>query len=74
MERVHQAPEPCKNTRMEEGILLDFGHGNRMRAVSWVAGPVERSFWRGLNIAGKPQFEVHAFRCPACGYQECYAK
>jgi hypothetical protein len=52
------------NTTMEEGILLDFGHGNRMRAVSWAAGPVERSFWRGLKIAGKPRFEVHAFRCP----------
>jgi hypothetical protein len=62
------------NAGMEEGILLDFGHGDRTRALSWIAGPVEASFWRGLKIAGKPRFEVRALRCSSCGYLECYAK
>jgi hypothetical protein len=59
---------------LDEGILLDFERGERTRAVSWVAAPVERSFWWGFKVVGKPRFEVQAFRCPACGYLECYAK
>jgi hypothetical protein len=58
---------------MEDGLLLDYQDGNRAAATSWVARPVERSFWFGLKVRGKPRFEVRAFRCPRCGYLECYA-
>jgi hypothetical protein len=40
------------------GLALKTSPGHPFRA------PRERSFWRGLKIAGKPRFEVHAFRCP----------
>jgi hypothetical protein len=62
------------NAKMEQGILLDLADSNRLYAVSWVRAPVEKSFWMGLRIKGKPRYEVRAYRCPECGYLESYAK
>jgi hypothetical protein len=49
---------------------------NRMRAVSIMGRRAGRAVLlaRAEDRRRKPRFEVHAFRCPACGYQECCAK
>jgi hypothetical protein len=57
---------------MEEGYVVDYGHGGYRRVASWVAGPPVKSYWLGLKIAGA-QTPVRTFRCTACGYLESYA-
>ncbi len=61
------------NSRMEDGILLDRGHGY-IYAASWVAGPVDKSWLTGMRLKGKSTLDVRTYRCTACGYLESYAK
>jgi uncharacterized protein YlaI len=62
----------CK-ARMEEGAMLDYGHGNYLRVLSWVAGRPQKSSWFGLKIKGMRQIPLRTFRCTACSYVESYA-
>jgi hypothetical protein len=62
----------CKK-RMEEGFILDRGHGY-MYVTSWVAGLPEKSFWVGLKIKGRTEIPISTFRCTGCGYLESYAR
>ncbi len=57
---------------MEEGYLPDFTYGG-IAVGSWVAGTPEKSFWRGLKLAGKERIPIVAYRCTQCGALEFYA-
>jgi hypothetical protein len=62
----------CKGT-MEEGVILDYGHGNYLRVLTWFAGLPEKSYWVGLKVKGMRQLPLRTLRCTACGYLESYA-
>lgn len=58
---------------MQEGLM--FGSAG---PSSWIAGRLERRRWiGGLKLTkerpGQKPLLVKAFRCPRCGYLECYA-
>jgi hypothetical protein len=61
---------------MERGFLLDQAHMALMQ-VRWCAGDPQQS---RLGLTGEVRssqaqagFKVAAYRCPECGYIECYA-
>lgn len=58
---------------MEEGFVLDRGHYDTRRVNTWVEGEPVKSFWSGIKVKNKLQFEVKTFRCGGCGYNESYA-
>jgi hypothetical protein len=58
---------------MEEGFVLDRGHYDTRRVNTWVEGEPVKSFWSGIKVKDKQQFEVKTFRCAGCGYLESYA-
>jgi hypothetical protein len=62
----------CKE-RMVEGYLLDLAHGHQRHPAQWVEGAPKKSFWMGLDIKGRAQRTVVAFRCPRCGLLREYA-
>ena len=58
---------------MEPGYTVDVGYG-RTAVPNWVAGEPVNNFWSwGLNLRGKQQLPVSAYRCRRCGYLESYA-
>jgi hypothetical protein len=57
---------------MEEGFVLDRTHGGG-DAAKWVSGAPEKSFWSGIRLKGRAQYDVTAWRCRRCGYLESYA-
>ena len=65
---------PQCRERMEEGLLLDRGHGNRLTVLEWLAGQPEPSFWRGLETKGRRKRRLVAYRCPRCGLVQTYAR
>ncbi len=71
--------EPKKNCPkcegiIDEGYILDSGHGNMKRLPTWIAGKPDKSFWAGgLKTNDKKQFDVKDFRCIQCGFIESYA-
>jgi hypothetical protein len=58
--------------QMEEGFVVDRGHGNRFNVSCWVAGAPESGFW-GLKIRDKARRPVRTLRCVNCGFLESYA-
>ena len=62
----------CKS-RMEEGYVVDHGHGNSLMEQKWIEGPPETSFWSGLQTKDRELFKVSTYRCEQCGYLESYA-
>jgi predicted nucleic-acid-binding Zn-ribbon protein len=62
----------CKGL-MEAGFILDRGHYNTGTVNIWVEGEPVKSFWTGLKVNDKQQFQVRTFRCVNCGYLESYA-
>jgi len=69
-------PDPrCPACRepMEQGFVLDRGHGNQGRLPEWVEGTPEKNFWVGIKTKGKEKYTVLAFRCPRCGLLQSYA-
>ena len=68
-----RAPEcPGCRVTMEEGFLLDQGHGDRKSVGQWAEGPPEHRWW-GLKLKGKERLPVVAYRCPRCGLLQSYA-
>jgi len=59
--------------RMEEGFLLDLGHGNRRNVEQWVEGEPTPSFWMGISLGNRKARPVTTLRCTSCGYLESYA-
>ncbi|HYO78683.1 MAG TPA: PF20097 family protein [Thermoanaerobaculia bacterium] len=70
VEETKRCPE-CSGP-MEEGFLLDHGHGTSY-AGSWVEGAPETSFWTGVKTSGKTRYKVRSFRCENCGLLRSYA-
>ena len=66
MREVPQSP-------MEEGFILELGHGNTGQPSNWIAGPPEPSFWMGTKVKGKLKRQIHTFRCIRCGFLELHA-
>ena len=60
---------------MESGFVIDrVGHDvSSAFAPEWAEGVPERSFWTGLNLAGRERLAVVTYRCSASGYHESYA-
>jgi hypothetical protein len=59
---------------MEEGFLLDRGHGNQPSQAEWAEGQPEKSFWHGLRLKGRDRIAVTTYRCPSCGLLQSYAR
>ena len=59
---------------MEEGFIPDFGQYEYVRAVRWIEGKPEKSFWSGTKIDNRKEAHISAYRCRECGYVEIYAK
>ena len=57
---------------MEEGYVLDRGHGNAKNPSSWIEGAPQRA-WYGIRTKGHDKHKVRSFRCTKCGYLESYA-
>ena len=56
---------------MEEGFVLDRGHGSvAMDVATWVSGAPESSFFSGIKTKGRDMFRLSAFLCRNCGYVE----
>ena len=63
-------PDQCPKCggEMEPGFLLEAGHGNARSVTQWVAGTPEKSFWLGLKVSDRAQFNVATHRCQGCGF------
>lgn len=67
------APEcPQCRVTMEEGFLVDRGHGDSTSVGEWAEGQPVRRWW-GLNMKGKERIPVVAYRCAKCGLLRSYA-
>jgi hypothetical protein len=62
----------CNGT-MEEGFVLELGHGNTQKGSEWVEGPPDRR-WYGLRTKGKRKLPVTTWRCKRCGFLESWAE
>ena len=62
---------PKCGSAMTTGFLLDAGQSPK--AIDWVEGAPEKSFWTGLRLKGRRRFPVMADRCERCGFLELYA-
>ncbi len=58
---------------MEEGFILDRGHYDIKSVNTWVEGEPVKSFWSGIKVKDKQQYQLKTFRCANCGYLESYA-
>jgi Domain of unknown function (DUF6487) len=67
----HECPY-CR-VNMEEGVVLDRQHHGRPGPQTWTEAPLEKSFWTGVKLTGKQQFEVATWRCPDCGFLASFA-
>ena len=58
-------------TVMEQGYVMDRGHGSTPAGVAtWVSGVAEQSWWTGLKLKGRDQVPLETFLCRNCGYVE----
>jgi hypothetical protein len=67
---VSQVPK-C-GAEMEPGFVVDHTYG-MAEASEWVEGPVERSFWTGVNLRNRERRRVETARHVRCGFLESYA-
>jgi ribosomal protein S14 len=70
MSRMPQRCAQCGGS-MQGGFLRDLKE-HRAESTYWIAGPIERSFFLGVKVRGKPKGEVQALRCDACGRVDLY--
>ena len=68
-------PPPCSRCgrSMEEGLIIDRGHGNQRDVSKWLEGTPERGWFGWLKTRGRRQLPLITFRCTGCGYLESYA-
>jgi hypothetical protein len=57
---------------MEEGFILGRNQGGGA-AGKWVSGAPQKSFWTGVQLKGRAQYDIAAWRCRRCGFLEAYA-
>ena len=59
---------------MDRGHVPDFGYGQILQS-GWAPGePESRRFVGGIKYEADEQIPLIAYRCPACGYVEFYAR
>ena len=63
----------CHSGGLEPGFIEDSGQGSQGYA-RWIAGALERGLFGGAFKMGKQRWVVEAWRCPACGHLELYAR
>jgi hypothetical protein len=72
---------PTCHDAMQRGFVVDFTFGGAL-AANWVEGlPKKTTFWSGIwggawggvDLKGRGQREIVAFRCPRCGLLQNYA-
>jgi hypothetical protein len=61
----------CKQP-MEQGYMIDRGHGNAKHVANWVEGEPDLR-WYGIKTRGHHQIPVAAYRCTTCGAVELRA-
>jgi hypothetical protein len=65
------APDPecpaCR-VKMQEGYVLDAGHGGTLQRIRWIDGRPEKGMMGGQKVKGKRQMDTVTFRCPKCGW------
>lgn len=60
---------------MEEGFVIDRGHGNAPADVAtWVSGTPESSWLGRIKTKGHDMFHLATFLCRKCGYVEFRAQ
>jgi hypothetical protein len=57
---------------MQEGFVLESGHGSRSPTL-WVSGSPEGGSFLGSKTSGKEQHPIQALRCQGCRFLEMYA-
>lgn len=56
------------------GFVLETGYYYALSVSQWVEGKPKESFWdNGLNLDGKAEYPITAYRCTNCGHLEFYA-
>jgi hypothetical protein len=65
---------PTCHEAMQQGFFADFSlYPRNHRVATWVKGPLQKSWFWGLDVEGEGQHEIVAFRCPRCGLLQSYA-
>jgi hypothetical protein len=73
MADFHPRCPKCDQT-MDRGHLPDVAHDQILQS-SWAPGePVPRRFFGGIKYHADALIPLSAYRCPACGYVELYAR
>lgn len=62
----------CGAMGLEPGFVEDAGQG-ASGYTSWIAGALERGPLGGARRAGRPHWQIDAYRCPVCGHLELFA-
>jgi hypothetical protein len=56
---------------MEEGFVVDRGHGNiPMDVATWTSGTPQKSWFTGIKTKGHEQIPLSSYLCRRCGYVE----
>ena len=63
---------PKCDQEMEDGFLMDLGHGDMGHVGSWVKGKPEYG-WFYMKLFAKDRRAIKSYRCINCGYLENYA-
>ena len=66
---------PKCNLVMLPGFIAELGPAGAAQS-EWRQGPFERKIWseHGFKTDGRQHYPIQAYRCPRCGYLECYAQ
>ncbi|MGW0479188.1 hypothetical protein [Nonomuraea sp. NPDC003214] len=62
----------CGTTGLQAGFIMDSGQYSQGFA-NWVEGALERGVFGGAKLAGRPRWEIDAYRCPRCFHLELFA-
>ena len=70
---MKQVQCPKCGRSLVRGFLLGKRHHSARTVSRWVEGEPEHSFWFGINLRGRRQVPMEAYRCESCGFVELYA-
>jgi len=59
---------PACRITMQEGFIIDVGHGGQQHVPKWAEGAPVKATLGGLKIKGRTQLQTVTFRCPRCGW------
>lgn len=65
---------PMCNGAMEQGYILDRGHGDITHQSEWAAGEPQRRRWvGGIKVRRVRRYVISTLRCEECGFLASYA-